>query len=160
MKTKLLVFSMLIFAALFGATGCSKDDNQGEILYTDWFYPSSWQGSMGNWYFIWNEKNINQDVIDNGAVLAYVKITGDLVQERTLPTTLGTANWGFQITDIGEMMFTTDMNYGTPSTGNAFRYIIIKGGKHLKTAGISNTDIDKLKNMSYSDVCNALGIPE
>jgi hypothetical protein len=160
MKTRFLTFSMLILSTLMGLTSCSKDDNQGEIIYSDWFSPTAWSGTMGNWYFYWNEKAITQDVLDNGAVLAYVKITNDEIPERALPASLGGANWSFLISDIGELLFSTDMNYGNPSTSNEFRYIIIKGGKHLKFAGSNGFSIEKLKTMSYTDVCRALGIPQ
>jgi hypothetical protein len=157
MKTRFLTFSMLILAAFVGMTGCSKDDNQGEIIYSDWFSPNEWNGALGNWYFFWNEEAITQDVLDNGAVLAYVRITNDMIPERALPVNTGAANWSFLITNVGELEFATDMNYGNPSTSNEFRYIIIKGGKHLKTAEIN---VDKLKTLSYSDACRSLGIPE
>jgi len=168
MKTKIIIsflfaaFSTLLF------TGCSKDEGpagqDATVYYSDWVTPAAWLGASGDWYFDVNAPDLTADIVENGVVLAYVWLAGDLYDASTvrpLPEYAVGANWSFLVHEYGTIEFTSDMITKPATTGNKFRFIAIPGTiPTLKSAKLNNKSAQDLKNMSYKDVCKLLNIPE
>jgi len=173
MKTKknniflFVAFSVLVF------TRCKKDGTQGPagmdgqnatVYYSEWFTPSAWSGTTGDWYFDANAPDLTENIVENGVVLAYVWLAGDLYDAtsvRPLPAYAVGANWSFLIHQYETIEFTCDMNSIPLITGNKFRFIAIPGTTlTLKSALLKNKSGQELRNMPYKDVCKLFNIPE
>lgn len=158
------VASMLLFA------GCGKEGPQGpagqdaQVYYSEWFTPSVWSGNSGDWYFTASAPDLTQDIVENGVVLAYAWLAGDLYEGSTvrpLPARAVGANWSFLIYQYGSIEFTTDMFNMPSASGNKFRFIAIPGNiPALKSTASGAKSIEELKSLSYEEVCRLYNIPE
>ena len=80
------------------------------VYYSEWFSPTAWSGGSGDWFFAANAPDLTQDIVENGVVLAYVWLDGDLYNGssvRPLPAKAVGANWGFLIYKYGSIEFTS-----------------------------------------------------
>lgn len=134
--------------------------------------------------------DITQQVVDSGTVITYGKLLGynqqvwPTAQVAQLPISL-TYVQGTTMTDTWSALatagnlrirFVNDKNYWTSiATSHQFRYIIIPGGKkstvnvvrevvsgsgrQLSAAEVSDIT-QNYQQMSYSEVCQRLGVPE
>jgi len=150
-----------------GPQGPKGDTGTANVIYSDWFSPSSWIGSGSKYaYFDKSASDIKQSIIDKGVILAYVKLAGDGGVMRPLPTlSSSTAMWNYLIPSVGKIRFDVRKTSGatiSPSTSNEFRYIIIPGGKSvginiITAKGLTESD---LRKMSYEEVAELFNISE
>jgi hypothetical protein len=172
MKAKNSIVYLLIGLSTLAWTGCAKEGSQGPagrdgqdatVYYSEWFTPSAWSGTTGDWYFDASAPDLTKSIVENGVVLAYVWLAGDLynsITVRPLPAYAVGANWSFLISQYGSIEFTCDMNV-QPGTKNNFRFIAIPGTiTALKSASINDKSLSDLKKMSYKEVCKLYNIPE
>ena len=171
MKTKIIISYLFAAISTLIFTGCSKDagpaglDGQdATVYYSDWVTPSAWLGASGDWYFDVSAPDLTADIVENGVVLGYVWLAGDLYEGTTvrpLPAYAVGANWSFLVHQYESIEFTSDMISKPVNTGNKFRFIAIPGTlTTLKSAKLNNKSAQDLRGMSYSDVCKLLNIPE
>jgi hypothetical protein len=171
---KTLTYKLTFFALLSVLFfGCGKEGPQGpagldtEVYYSDWFYPSSWSGSTGDWYFDVNAPDLTSSIVESGLILGYVSFsTADVYDAtvRPMPCWVDGANWDFLIPGVYKQIeFTSDAS-SAPSTylnPIKFRYIAIPGNiPALKSASIHGKSVSELKSMPYKDVCKLFNIPE
>jgi len=172
MKRAVKTFFLIAFA-LVGFTSCSDQGEPGpagldglnaEVYYSQWITPSAWLGTAGDWYFDVKAPDLTADIVENGVVLAYVWLAGDLYDSssvRPLPAYAVDTNWSFLIHEYGNIEFTSDMISRPLTTGNKFRFIAIPGNiETLKSASLKNKSEQELKSMTYKDVCKLYNIPE
>jgi len=172
MKTKFFNVYLLVVFISFAFTGCGKDGVQGPagidgqnaaVYYSEWFVPTAWSGNSGDWYFSASAPDLTESVVENGVVLAYVWLDGDLYNStsvRPLPAYAVGANWSFLIYQYGSLEFTCDM-ITQPLTTNKFRFIAIPGtSTALKTASIKYNTKSKMINMPYSEACKLFDIKD
>lgn len=170
MKTKINTIYLLAAFSTLVFTGCNNEGMQGPagqdatVYYSEWFTPADWSGDSGDWYFDANAPDITENIVENGVVLAYVSLAGDLYDAtsvRPLPAYAVGANWSFLIYQYGSIEFTCDMTLKPLTTGNNFRFIAIPGSTlALKSATLKNKSGQELRNMPYKDVCKLFNIPE
>lgn len=170
MKTKKRIIYLFFALSTLILFGCVKDETQGPagrdatVYYSEWFSPSTWSGSAGDWYFEANAPDLTQDVVESGVVLAYCWLAGDLYDATTvrpLPAYAVGANWSFLISNYQSIEFTCDMIIKPSAAGNKFRFVAIPGTiTALKSRALNGKTITDLKNMPYKDVCKLLNIPE
>jgi hypothetical protein len=176
MKTKnksiylLLAFSMLVFTRCKneGVPGPAGQDGlngqDATVYYSEWFSPSAWSGTSGDWYFDANAPDLTENIVENGVILAYVWLADDLYEGtavRPLPAYAVGANWSFLIHQYGSIQFTSDMIVIPLTSDNKFRFIAIPGTiVALKSASLKNKSEEELRSMSYQDVCKLFNIPE
>jgi hypothetical protein len=173
MKTKIPIIYLLMAFSTLVFYGCKKEVVQGPagldglnatVYYSEWFTPSAWSGTSGDWYFDASAPDLTQDMVENGIILAYVWLAGDLYDAssvRPLPAYAVGANWSFLVHQYGSIEFTSDMTLKPGTTGNRFRFIAVPGTiPALKSASLKGKSIQDLKNMSYNEVCKYLNIPE
>jgi hypothetical protein len=172
MKTKISTIYLLLAFAFIAFTGCSKDGSQGPagvdgqdaaVYYSEWFSPTSWSGTSGDWYFSASAPDLTQNVVENGVVLAYVWIAGDIYGSTTvrpLSAYAVGANWSFLIHQYGAIEFTCDM-INLPLTTHKFRFIAIPGtSSALKAATLVYKTRTELINMPYRDACKRFNIQD
>ena len=172
MKTKFSTIYLLVAFTVITFTGCSNAGPQGPagadgqnaaVYYSEWFSPTSWSGTSGDWYFSASAPDLTQNVVENGVVLAYVWLDGDLYSStsvRPLPAYALGANWSFLIHQYGAIEFTSDMII-QPLTTHKFRFIAIPGtSTALKVASIKYNTRSKLINMPYSEACKLFNIKD
>jgi hypothetical protein len=174
MKNKLFAALAMIVSA-FLWTSCGKDgadghngmDGNANVIASAWFTPSVWDGGSGDWYFDIADGAITADIVENGAILAYVSLSGDLYDGfaiRPLPAYAVGCNWDYLLPNDGQsygmIEFTTDMIDYPATVGYNFRYILIPSSVMLKSSKLKSTSVADLKNMPYKDVCKLLGIQE
>lgn len=166
------MFFGAVLSALFLA-GCGKEGPQGPagppgknatVYYSEWFSPAAWSGGSGDWYFAASAPDLTQEVVENGVVLAYAWLAGDLYDGTTvrpLPAWAVGANWGFLIHQYGSIEFTCDMLSPPLTSGNKFRFVAIPGTTPaLKSSHPDYRSPEELRNMSYREVCRLYNIPE
>lgn len=170
--------SVFLFAAIsaFMMTGCSKEGPQGPqgpqgpagqdatVYYSEWFSPTAWSGGSGDWYFAATAPDLTEGIVENGVVLAYAWLAGDVYggsAVRPLPAYAVGANWSFLIHEYGSIEFTSDM-IGPPLTsGNKFRFVAIPGTiPALKSGSPGYRSEQELRSMSYKEICTLFNIPE
>ena len=143
-----------------GSDGADGQDGNANVIYSNWFQPSAWTG--GGTAFAFFDKTavgLTQEVMDQGAVLAYAKLSGDGTNVRPLPADTGSGLflWNYLITGVENIRFTvtrTDATSNVNPTGNQFRYVIIPGGV-LASKGFTTGDF---KKMSYEEVMDHFGL--
>lgn len=144
-----------------GSDGADGQDGNANVIYSNWFQPSAWTG--GGTAFAFFDKTavgLTQEVMDQGAVLAYAKLSGDGTNVRSLPADTGNGLflWNYLITSVENIRFTVTRTDGTsnvnPGTTNQFRYVIIPGNT-LASKGLT---INNLKKMSYVQVMDYFGL--
>jgi hypothetical protein len=173
MKKKINITYLIVAAIALIVSGCQKDGAQGEpgidgqdatVYYSEWFTPSSWLGTSGDWYFNASAPDLTQDIVESGVILAYVWLGGDIYDGtavRPLPAYAVDTNWSFLIHQYGSIEFTSDMVSKPGTTGNRFRFIAIPGTlPTLKSASLKGKTIQDLKSMPYLEVCKLLNIPQ
>ena len=173
MKTKIITYILIAFS-IIAISGCSKEipgpagqngynGQDATVYYSNWISPSSWQGTSGDWYFDASAPDLTSNIVENGVVLGYVWLAGDLYSATTvrpMPAYAVGANWSFLIHQYGVIQFTSDM-VTQPLTTNNFRFIAIPGTLiTLKSSLINGKSLTELKKMSYKDVCKLYNIPE
>jgi hypothetical protein len=172
MNTKITALFLILAFSTLAFTGCKNDGVQGPagldgqnatVYYSEWFSPSAWSGTSGDWYFDASAPDLTKDVVENGVVLAYVWLAGDLygaTTVRPLPDYAIGANWSFLVHQYGSIEFTSDMS-SKPLIGHKFRFIAIPGTiTALKSGSINNKTEAELRSMSYKDVCKLFNIHE
>lgn len=172
MKAKITTIYLFFAFSILVFTGCQNEGTPGPagldgqnaaVYYSEWFTPSVWSGNSGDWYFDASAPDLTTDVVDNGVILAYVLLAGDIYSNtvRPLPAFAVGANWSFLVYDYGIIQFTCDMNIAQMETGDSFRFIAIPGtDPTLKSASLKNKSAQELRNMPYKDVCKLFNIPE
>ncbi|MDD4554056.1 MAG: hypothetical protein PHP04_07645, partial [Bacteroidales bacterium] len=90
MSTRYGNFFLLIAVSVFIFAGCTKDGPQGPqgpqgpagadatVYYSEWFSPVAWSGVSGDWYFAANAPDLTENIVENGVVLAYAWLAGDV----------------------------------------------------------------------------------
>jgi len=173
MKTKISTIYLFIAFSTLVLTGCKNEGEQGPagqdglnatVYYSQWITPTAWLGTSGDWYFDVNAPDLTEEIVENGVILAYVWLAGDIYDAtavRPLPAFAIGANWSFLISEYERIEFTCDMISKPLTTGNNFRFIAIPGNvETLKSASLKNKSEQELRSMSYKDVCKYLNIPE
>ena len=173
MKTKISTFYLLLTFTVVTFTGCAKDEIQGpagadgqnaDVYYSEWFSPTAWSGTAGEWYFDASAPDLTQGVVESGVVLAYVWLSGDLYNSATvrpLPAYALGANWSFLVHQYGSIEFTCDMSTQPFNANDKFRFIAIPGtSTALKTAAIKYNTKSKLLNMPYSEASKLFNIKD
>ena len=171
MKTKLSTIYLFSAFAFLAFTGCSKDGTQGPagldgqnatVYYSEWFSPTAWSGSAGDWYFNASAPDLTQNVVEGGVVLAYVWLAGDVYNATTvrpLPAYVLGANWSFLIHEYESIEFTCDMSTQPYNAGDKFRFIAIPGTSvALKSALLKYPTASALMNMPYQDACKLFNV--
>ncbi len=166
--TRSLFFVAVVSALLL--SGCGKTGPQGPagkdatVYYSEWFSPTVWSGTSGDWYFAAAAPDLTQDIVENGVVLAYAWLAGDVYEGtsvRPLPAIAVGANWSFLIHQYGSIEFTSDMLAMPLTSGNKFRFVAIPGTiTALKSGMPGQKSIQELKNLSYKEICRLYNIPE
>ncbi|MEI7983950.1 MAG: hypothetical protein WCI71_20050 [Bacteroidota bacterium] len=170
--------TLSLFAALSAVmfAGCQKDGAQGPpgppgpagqnatVYYSEWFSPNEWSGSSGDWYFAANAPDLTEAIVENGVVLAYAWLAGDVYggsSVRPLPAYAIGANWSFLIHQYGSIEFTSDMFAPPATTTNKFRFVAIPGTIHASKSATSGfRSGQELRSMSYKEICRMYNIPE
>lgn len=154
-------------AGLNGFNGLDGLDGNANVIASPWYTPNSWSGTNNDWYFDVSNTAITADIVENGAILAYVSIPGDVYDYavRPLPAFIIGANWDFLLpndgqSNYGEIEFTTDMFDRPGTAGYNFRFILIPASYTLKSAKLKSTKLSDLKKMPYKEVCQLFGIKE
>jgi len=173
MRTNIKVIYLLAAFSFLSISGCisdgvpgpsGQDGQDATVYYSEWFTPSSWSGSSGDWYFDASAPDLTGNIVEGGVVLAYVWLADDLydgTSVRPLPAYAVGANWSYLIHQYGSIEFTCDMISQPSTSGNSFRFVAIPGTiTALKSASSTNYSKQELKNMSYHEVCQLFNIPE
>jgi len=173
MKTKISTIYLLLAFTVITFTGCSKDGAQGPagldgqsapVYYSEWFSPTEWSGASGDWFFAASAPDLTQNVVENGVVLAYVWLSGDVYNSTTvrpLPAYALGANWSFLVHEYGSIEFTCDMSTQPFNAGDKFRFIAIPGSSvALKTAKLTYKTDSALLNMPYQEACKLFKVSQ
>lgn len=169
MKTKMKTAYLLIAFALLTFTGCGKDGAPGTngenaaVYYSEWFTPTTWSGNAGDWFFSASAPDLTQNNVENGVVLAYVWLAGDVYSStaiRPLPAFAVGGNWSYLIHEYGNIEFTSDM-INQPLTTHKFRFVVIPGtSAALKSAATKYPTQSALLNMPYAEACQLFDIKD
>jgi len=175
MKTRTILFSLLIAISAIFWTSCNQEgpegpaglDGNANVTASQWYSPTTWDGTSGDWYFDITNTAISLDIVESGAILAYVSLPGDLYNDytvRPLPAYAIGTNWDFLLPNDGKsygtIEFTSDMVNMPGTSGYNFRFILISANYSLKSASLNTPAISELKKMPYKDVCKLFNIPE
>jgi hypothetical protein len=173
MKTGFM--KLFLFAAVSALilAGCQKDGPPGPpgadgqnatVYYSEWFSPTAWTGTSGDWYFAASAPDLTEGIVENGVVLAYAWLADDVyggTSVRPLPAYAVGANWSFLIHQYGSIEFTSDMFAPPLTAGNKFRFIAIPGTVYaLKSGTPGYKSEQELKSMPYKEICRHFNIPE
>jgi hypothetical protein len=170
MKTRFRTLSLFVAISALLFAGCNKEGPPGPagqdatVYYSEWFSPTAWSGSSGDWYFEATAPDLTQDIVENGVVLAYAWLANDVYEGssvRPLPAFAVGATWSFLIHQYGSIEFTSDMYAPPLTTGNKFRFVAIPGTiPALKSGTPGYRSEQELKNISYKEICRLYNIPE
>jgi hypothetical protein len=167
--------TLILFAGISALvfSGCNKEGPPGPqgpagqnatVYYSEWFSPSAWSGGSGDWYFAASAPDLTQGIVENGVVLAYCWLAGDLYDGTTvrpMPAYAVGANWEFLIHQYGSIEFTSDLAAMPSTTGNKFRFVAIPGTTPALKSGMPGYRSEQeLRNMSYREICKLYNIPE
>jgi hypothetical protein len=164
-----------------GAQGPAGPAGTTNVIYSNWkgFAATSWRPvvEFGKNMEIYpaSVPALDQNIIDHGAVLVYIKFINAQAPIQ-LPLTMAITSSGNQFVgyrlipdSIQMMLYDLDDNldpgtWSGDSSQNAYRYIIIPGGtvgsKHMLNNNSSQPSLAELKNMTYAEVCRYYNIPE
>jgi len=160
----IIAFAIILFSGCKGDRGLDGLDGQNaEVYYSEWFSPTSWSGTSGDWYFDAAAPDLTKNIVESGVILAYVALVDDLYPAavRPLPAFAVNANWDFLIPDYKSIEFTSTMSAMPLPSGNQFRFIAIPGTiPALKSASLKYKTVQELRNMPYKEVCKLFNIPE
>jgi hypothetical protein len=172
MKTKMNTAYLLMAFAILTFTGCSNDGVPGPagmdgqdaaVYYSEWFSPTVWSGTSGDWYFSAAAPDLTKSVVENGVVLAYVWLAGDVYSSTTvrpLPAYALSANWSYLVHQYGTIEFTSDM-ITQPLLTHKFRFIAIPGSSvALKIAKRKYSTTSELTNMPYKEACTLFNVSD
>ncbi len=174
MKFRIIFSCLLVAITTVVWTGCTKEGPQGpaglntDIIASPWYTsPNIWSGQTGDWYFDVSNTAITKDIVENGVILAYVSLAGDVYNDytwRPLPAYALNYNWDFLLPSsdgqtYGTIEFTSDM-VNNPGNLGYFRFVLIPSNYTLKSARLKSTSASDLKKMPYPEVCKLLGIQE
>ena len=172
MKTKISTIYLLLAITVITFTGCSKEGPQGPaglnghnaaVYYSEWFSPTVWSGTSGDWYFSAAAPDLTKSVVEGGVVLAYVWLAGDIYSSTTvrpLPAYAIGANWSFLVHQYGAIEFTSDM-INQPLITHKFRFIAIPGSSvALKIAKQKYSTTSELTNMPYKEACTLFNVSD
>ena len=169
MTTKIKFTSLLVTLLFFSLSGCVKDGATGPagqdatVYYSEWFYPSEWSGVSGDWYFAASAPDLTESIVENGVILAYVWLAGDLYDASTIRPLRAFAvgaNWSFLVHEYGSIEFTCDMVDMPATKGINFRFVAIPGTvTALKSTSAAGFSEQELRDMSYLEVCKLFNIP-
>ncbi len=145
-----------------GQNGRDGVNGNANVYYSDWISPTQWAGKTGDWYFDVNDPAITENIVEQGAILAYVSVPGDLydLAVRPMPAYAIGANWEYIIPGPGTIEFLSDAIDLPGTVDYSFRYVLIPSNIRLKSASIDNVSIETLKSMTYKEVCAKFDIPE
>lgn len=179
-----------------GANGPQGPAGSANVIYSQWFTPSTWikDTIFGEYGFNYTKAttDITQQVLDSGVVLTFGKLDGynpviwPTTQVALLPIIvtyrLGSAiyndTWSASATAGNiKIRFVDDQNYYNGiSNAHQFRYVVIPGGMKSTVASVKpgiyysngrqldgaavNDVIRNYQRLSYSQVCQRLGISE
>jgi hypothetical protein len=172
MKPKISTIILLLVFTILIITGCAKDGAQGPagldgqnaaVYYSEWFSPTTWSGTSGDWYFSASAPDLTKSAVENGVVLAYVWLAGDVYSStsiRPLPAYAVGANWSFLVHQYGAIEFTSDM-INQPLTTHKFRFIAIPGTSvALKSALLKYPSTSAIMNMPYKEACTLFSVSD
>ncbi len=172
MKTITGISTLLVISTLLFWTGCVKEgpagrdgtngiDGNANVKSSPWYHLADWNGQTSDWYFQVSNSNINQDIVENGVILAYASLPGDIYSAavRPLPCWAIGANWDFLIPDYGLIEFTSDALTKPGTNGYSFRFILVPASHFFKSTA-NNSSAEQLRKMSYIEVCKKYNIPE
>ncbi|MDY0110932.1 MAG: hypothetical protein RBT60_13470 [Candidatus Krumholzibacteria bacterium] len=176
MMTKSTWFWFAIACMLFVLIGCGADGTRGPVgpagrdgqdatvYYSEWFSPTSWSGTSGDWFFTASAPDLTEDIVEEGVILAYAWLDGDLYggsSVRPLPTYAVGANWSFLVHEYGAIEFTCDMTTQPATTANYFRFVAIPGTiPAAKSATAVQYGAEELRSLSYAEIVKLFDIPE
>jgi hypothetical protein len=180
----LIAVSLLIVSCKKGDTGPAGPKGTANVIYSGWFTPAAYKkdtifGSYG-FYYDNATTDITQQALDSGTVLTFGKLDGynpviwPTNQVAQLPISLVYENGTTGNVDVWSALATpgnlriqlvsSTNAYSSISNAHQFRYVIIPGGTRSAVAsfkpGVINEVIQNYRLMSYSEICQRLGIPE
>ncbi len=178
MRSRNIITYFIIIFSIIVINGCKKEGpagaagpaGQDSVFYSGWFQPLAWSGDSADWYFDASAPSLTTDIVENGVVLAYAWLAGDLYNgtaERPLPAFAVGADWSFLIYQYGSIQF--ECNASTiPGTNNYFRYVAIPANLLDQTSSKSEPlsksfkgkSVSELKGMSYEEIIKLLNIPK
>ena len=167
-----------------GPGGPAGPIGAANVKYSDWFTPGPYTSTtvfgISNFTYDKAAPAITQPVLDSGLVLTFGKLLGyaasfwPTTQVAQLPisltykqgTTIMTDTWSARAQPQKlTINFINSVNYYTNiSPQHQFRYIIIPGGSKISLTSGRKASLrqvaENYQYMSYSEICNALNIPE
>lgn len=161
-KFKFLLSITLIIVLSFSCEGpagpAGRDGMDATVYYSEWFSPTEWSGTSGDWYFSASAPDLTEDIVEGGVILAYAWLNGDLYEStavRPLPTYAIGANWSFLIHEYGSIEFTCDMISQPETSTHYFRFVAIPGTiLALESSSVPHYSEKELRNMSYEEIDN------
>jgi len=161
-----------------GPIGPQGPAGSANVIYSSWQTPNNWRDTVLSGLTNCKVDNvtatsITSAVLDQGAILAYVKNTfGNNDGPFPLPYIYQTG-FGVQVTlsylpAVGKMFytqFTSDNSGSVIASSRQYRWIVIPGavagGRYANGAqSYAGYTKEQLKTMSYHDVCTTFSIPE
>jgi hypothetical protein len=152
-----------------GLNGRDGVDGNANVTTSPWFTSPGWKWDDNDkvWFFDKMNSAITKDIVENGIVLAYINVKGDVINDNTvrpLPAYAIQANWDFLFpndgnTGYGTIEFTTTLT-SDPGNADYFRYVLIPSGYILKSARLKSTKVEDLRKMPYSKICELLNIKD
>jgi hypothetical protein len=180
----LIAISLLIVSCKKGDTGPAGPKGTANVIYSGWFTPAAYKkdtvfGSYG-FYYDNATTDITQQVLDSGTVITFGKLDGynpviwPANQVAQLPINLvyenGTTGnvdvWSALATagNLRIQLISSTNAYSGISNAHQFRYVVIPGGTRSAVEsvkpGLINEVIQSYRLMTYSELCQRLGIPE
>lgn len=179
MKTRFASVLLIVFALAIlgceGPEGPRGPAGTANVIYSEWYSPETWAlepkfGVQERTYTM-TTASLTQDIIDNGAVLVYMRFVGLNPEINQLPVTLADVNYSFlfraQAGSIEVAYWLTTSPTTAPviiPSENLVRYVLIPGGVLDDVAGLAGLTgeqmIRSLESMPYGEACGMLGIPE
>jgi len=176
-KTAMLLAGIAFFTACKkGDTGPQGQPGTANVKYSDWFKPDVYASAtlygMKNFTYDKTAPDITQQVLDSGMVIVFGKLLGynqsiwPTTQVAQMPIALTYVQGGSTQTDMWSALiapqkvtirFINDKNYyNALATDHVFRYVIVPGGSKVSARRAAVN----YQQMSYSEICNFLQIPE
>ena len=165
--------------------GCAKGDTgpmgprgpagSANVIYSDWYSPPTWnletEFGITQRTYAMGATSLTQEIIDQGAVMVYMRFVGLTPEIVQLPTLVPDVGYQFsfraQADSVTVVYYVAAAPTSTPiiiPSGNQVRYILIPGGvvaATMQTHGSTyEQELAGLKSMSYSEVCRKYGVPE
>lgn len=167
-----------------GDAGPAGPAGSANVKYSDWFTPDTYTSTavfgISNFTYDKAAPEITQPVLDSGVVLTFGKLLGYAAsfwsanQVAQLPISLTYKQGATTMTDTWSaraqpqkltINFMNSVNYYINITPqHQFRYIIIPGGNKISLTSGRKASLrqvaENYQYMSYTEICNALNIPE